>query len=340
MKILVTGAAGFVGFHTARRLLSQSHEVYGIDNLNDYYAVSLKRDRLAQLQRFPRFDFEPIDIADGAAVSACVQHVQPDCVLHLAAQAGVRYSIENPGAYVQSNLAGFVNLMQACTRVTRLRHFLYASSSSVYGANTSIPFRSTDAVDCPISLYAATKRANELIAHSYSHLNGIPVTGMRFFTVYGAWGRPDMAYYKFADAIMSRRPIKIYNSGQMRRDFTYVDDVVEAIVRLIPLPPDSSLVESTGGEFLSDARCRVLNIGNNRPVELLRFIEVLERCLGRRAIREYVPMQPGDVLETFACIDELAALTGYRPMVELEDGIERFAEWHLSYHQEFAERIA
>lgn len=340
MKVLVTGVAGFVGFHTTKKLLSQGHSVFALDNLNDYYPVALKRARLAQLDRYPRFEFEFIDLAKASAVSSFVRRVQPDCVVHLAAQAGVRYSMENPGAYVESNLAGFVNLIETCTRVPTLQHFLYASSSSVYGANTAIPFRTIDAVDCPISLYAATKKANELIAHTYSHLYGMPVTGMRFFTVYGPWGRPDMAYYKFADAIMHGRPIDIYNNGQMRRDFTYVDDVVEAIARLIPLPPETTLAQSSNGECLSNARSRVLNIGNNRPVELLRFIELLEASLGQPATRQYLPMQPGDVLETYACIDDLTTLTGFRPMVEVEEGIDRFAEWYLSYHQEYAERIA
>ncbi len=340
MKVLVTGAAGFVGFHTAKKLLNQSHSVFALDNMNDYYPVSLKRARLAQLERHARFSFEAIDLANVHAVSNFVHRVQPDCVLHLAAQAGVRYSIDNPGAYVESNLAGFVNLIEACAHVSGLRHFLYASSSSVYGANTAIPFRTADMVDYPISLYAATKKANELIAHAYSHLYEMPVTAMRFFTVYGPWGRPDMAYYKFADAIMRRRPIAIYNNGNMRRDFTYVDDVVEAITRLIPMPPEATLAEQSNGEFLSNARSRIVNIGNNRPVELLRFIEVLEESLGRRAIREYLPMQPGDVPETYACIDDLTSLTGYRPRIEIEEGIGRFAEWYLSYHEERAERIA
>ena len=340
MKVLVTGAAGFVGFHAAKALLNQSHSVFALDNMNDYYPVSLKKARLAQLEQHARFSFEAIDLANAHAVSTFVHRVQPDCVLHLAAQAGVRYSIDNPGAYVQSNLSGFVNLIEACAHVDGLHHFLYASSSSVYGANTAIPFQTADMTDYPISLHAATKKANELIAHAYSHLYEMPVTGMRFFTVYGPWGRPDMAYYKFADAIMNRRPIKIYNNGNMRRDFTYVDDVVEAITRLIPMPPKSSLMEHSNGEFLSNARSRVINIGNNRPVELMRFIEVLEESLGRRAICEYLPMQPGDVPETYACIDDLNSLTGYRPSIAIEEGIERFAEWYLSYHEELAERIA
>ncbi len=340
MKILITGAAGFVGFHTAKRLLGESHTVFALDNLNAYYPVALKRARLAQLERHEQFSFEPIDLANSHAMSAYIHRVQPECVLHFAAQAGVRYSIDNPGAYVESNLAGFVNLIEACVRAGQIRHFLYASSSSVYGANTAIPFRSSDRVEYPISLYAATKKANELIAHAYSHLHGIPVTGMRFFTVYGPWGRPDMAYYKFADAIMSYRPIKIYNNGDLRRDFTYVDDVVEAIIRLIPMPPTETMEEQSHGKYLSNARSRVLNIGNNHPVELLRFIEVLEKSLGRRAIREYLPMQPGDVYETYACIDDLTMLTGFQPGIEIEEGIRRFADWYLSYHEELAERIA
>ncbi len=340
MRVLVTGAAGFVGFHVAQRLLKDGHEVYGLDNLNDYYAVALKRARLAQLERHGRFHFALMDLADGHVVKRLLAHARPDVVVHLAAQAGVRYSMENPGAYVQSNLAGFVNLLEACAHEAAPQHFLYASSSSVYGANTEIPFRTKDAVDCPISLYAATKRANELMAHTYSHLYGMAVTGMRFFTVYGPWGRPDMAYYKFADAIQMGRPIKIYNHGAMRRDFTYIDDVVEAVVRLMPLAPEKTLLEQSSGAVLSDARSRVVNIGNNRPVELMHFIDVLEKSLGRCAMREYLPMQPGDVPETYACIDELEALTGYRPVVSIEEGLERFAWWYLEYHREPAERIA
>ncbi len=340
MKILVTGAAGFIGFHLAQKLVDHSHSVFGIDSMNDYYPVALKEARLAQLERSGFFEFEALNLANAHAVAAYIRRVQPDCVVHLAAQAGVRYSMENPGAYVESNLAGFVNLMEACAHVDGLRHFLYASSSSVYGANTAIPFRTADPVNYPVSLYAATKKANELIAHAYSHLYDMPVTGMRFFTVYGPWGRPDMAYYKFADSIMNRLPIKVYNNGMMQRDFTYIDDVVEAIIRLIQMPPVSTQAEISGGEFLSNARSRVLNIGNNSPVELLHFIELLERNLGRCAIREYLPMQPGDVHMTYACIDELSSLTGFRPRVAIEEGIERFADWYLRYNNEMVERIA
>lgn len=340
MKVLVTGAAGFVGFHMAQRLLRDGHTVFGLDNMNDYYSVQLKEARLAQLVRHRRFTLEAANLADRNAVRQVTRRAEPDFVVHLAAQAGVRYSMENPASYVESNLAGFVNLLEACVKDSGPRHLLYASSSSVYGANTSIPFRTTDAVDCPISLYAATKRANELMAHTYSHLYGLPVTGMRFFTVYGPWGRPDMAYYKFADAIIAGRPIRIYNNGRMRRDFTYVDDVVEAIVRLIPLAPERPLKETSGGSLLSEARSRVINIGNNQPVELLRFIELLEASMRKRAIREYLPMQPGDVAETYACIDDLMGLTGYRPIVGIEEGIERFSWWYQNYHCTLAEQIA
>ena len=341
MKVLVTGCAGFIGYHVTRALLARGDTVAGLDNLNDYYDVRLKHARLDRLRAHAGFGFHRLDVSDKDAVAGLVaDHADITGIVHLAAQAGVRYSMENPGAYVESNLAGFVNLLEACAHGADVRHFLYASSSSVYGANTAIPFRTADAVDCPISLYAATKRANELMAHTYSHLYGLPVTGMRFFTVYGPWGRPDMAYYKFADAILAGRPIKVYNHGAMRRDFTYVDDVVEAIVRLLPLAPETPLFESSGGTLLSNARSRVINIGNNRPEELLHFIEVLEASLGKRALREYLPMQAGDVPETYACMDELMELTGYRPSICLKEGIERFAWWYLDYHRAPAERIA
>ena len=333
MRVLVTGAAGFVGFHVAQRLLKDGHEVYGLDNLNDYYAVALKRARLAQLERHGRFHFALMDLADGHVVKRLLAHARPDVVVHLAAQAGVRYSMENPGAYVQSNLAGFVNLLEACAHEAAPQHFLYASSSSVYGANTEIPFRTKDAVDCPISLYAATKRANELMAHTYSHLYGMAVTGMRFFTVYGPWGRPDMAYYKFADAIQMGRPIKIYNHGAMRRDFTYIDDVVEAVVRLMPLAPEKTLLEQSSGAVLSDARSRVVNIGNNRPVELSRFISVLEEKIGKKAVKNLLPMQAGDVPETCADIDDLTRDVGFRPKTSIEDGIGRFVDWYRDYYR-------
>ena len=333
MRILVTGAAGFIGFHLCRRLLARGDAVLGLDNLNSYYDVSLKQARLAQLQPHPGFSFVQADLADRPAMEQLFSVEQFDIVIHLAAQADVRYSLENPHAYVDSNLTGFMNILEGC-RHTGVKHLVFASSSSVYGANTAIPFSIHQNVDHPVSLYAATKKANELMAHSYASLFNLPVTGLRLFTVYGPWGRPDMAYFSFTRAILEGRPINIFNRGRMQRDFTYVDDIVEGIVRIADKPaaknPTWSGTQPDPGT--SFAPYRIYNIGNNKPVELLQFIEILEQQLGITAQKNFLPMQAGDVPATFADIDELAAATGFRPATSLEDGIARFVAWFRSYY--------
>ena len=334
MQILVTGAAGFIGYHVSLKLLQEGHKITAIDNLNDYYDVTLKEDRLGVLKNYPEFTFHRMDISDSMAVSSLFSHCRPQRVIHLAAQAGVRYSITNPQAYGRSNLTGFLNILEAC-RHNGVEHLVYASSSSVYGANTSKPFRVSDNVDHPVSLYAATKKANELMAHSYSHLYGLPCTGLRFFTVYGPWGRPDMAYFLFTKAILEDRPIKVFNNGEMKRDFTWIDDIVEGILRTmnrLPQPdPDWSGNSPEPGK--SYAPYRVYNIGNNKPVKLMDFITTLEKCTGREAKKEFLPMQPGDVVETFADIDDLAAEVGYRPDTPIEVGLERFVSWYRDYYK-------
>ena len=332
MKVLVTGSAGFIGFHLSRRLLEEGCQVLGIDNLSDYYDVNLKKDRLAQLPQTSRFLFEHLDLADGDNLRSCVTSFNPEAVVNLAAQAGVRYSLENPLAYVNSNLVGFVNLMEACARITGLRHFVFASSSSVYGANAKVPFSENDRVDHPVSLYAATKKSNELIAHSYSHLYGMPVTGLRFFTVYGPWGRPDMGYFKFTDAILRDQPIEIYNFGEMRRDFTYIDDIVEAIMRVLDSPPQRSVQHESAGAILSNARYKIYNLGNHQPVELLKFIEIMEHTLGIQARKKFLPMQPGDVVSTYAHMDDLYEATGFRPSIPVEEGLPKFVDWYRQYY--------
>ena len=324
MKIVVTGAAGFVGMHTCERLLSRGDEVIGLDNLNDYYDPQLKRDRVAQLARHAAFRFRQLDIADRDALADLFSRERPQRVLHLAAQAGVRYSLINPHAYVISNLVGFANILEAC-RHNAVEHLAYASSSSVYGGNTKMPFSETDPVDHPVSLYAATKKSNELMAHTYSHLYGLPTTGLRFFTVYGPWGRPDMAYFSFTKAILEGQPIDVFNHGQMARDFTYIDDIVEGVVRVLDRAP-----EANGSN--REAPAKIFNIGNSAPVPLLEFIATLERCLGRRAQTRFLPMQDGDVPATYADVDALAQWVQFRPTTPIDVGLARFVEWYRAYY--------
>jgi len=333
VKVLVTGAAGFIGFHLSKQLLEQGNTVIGLDNLNDYYDVSLKEDRLAQLKPFPNFKFYPLDLADRAGMENLFAQESFEVVAHLAAQAGVRYSLQNPHAYVDSNLVGFMNILEGC-RHAEIQHLVYASSSSVYGANQKIPFSVEDNVDHPVSLYAATKKANELMAHTYSHLYNIPTTGLRFFTVYGPWGRPDMAYFLFTQAILEGRPINVFNYGKMRRDFTYIDDVVEGIVRLLVHTPE---IGETGA--VSDAPYKIYNIGNNKPIELMRLIEVLEDCLGKKAVKNFCPMQPGDVPMTYADVDALMQDVGFSPSTPIEVGVERFVNWYQSYYKVRQEQL-
>ncbi|KPX38171.1 NAD-dependent epimerase/dehydratase [Pseudomonas amygdali pv. eriobotryae] len=323
MTVLVTGAAGFIGFHVAKRLCELGIEVVGIDNLNDYYSVELKQSRLAILQRLPGFTFNRLDITDAEGLSALFSHNEFEQVIHLAAQAGVRYSLEQPNVYAQSNLVGFINVLEAC-RQYRPAHLIYASSSSVYGANTRMPFQVEDAVDRPLSLYAATKRANELTAYSYSHLYGLRATGLRFFTVYGPWGRPDMALFKFTKAMLVGQPVDIYNHGEMARDFTYIDDIVESILRLRLLPPD------TVG---SEPPHQLFNIGRGQPVKLLEFIDCLEAALGLRAERRYLPLQAGDVLKTWADVSALSQWIDFQPQVSVDTGVRAFVDWYREHYQ-------
>jgi len=333
-KFLVTGAAGFIGFHLCKALLARGESVVGLDNLNDYYNVQLKHDRLSRLVEQPKFQFHKIDLADRAALPALFAQGNFDIVVNLAAQAGVRYSLVNPQAYVDSNLVGFVNILEGC-RHHGVKHLVYASSSSVYGANTHMPFSVHQNVDHPVSLYAASKKANELMAHTYSHLFGLPATGLRFFTVYGPWGRPDMALYLFTAAILAGRPIDVYNEGRMRRDFTYIDDIVQGVIRVadhIP-QPDPAWSGQSPDPGTSSAPYKVYNIGNNQPVELLYFIETLERQLGVAAKKNFLPMQPGDVPATYADVDDLMRDVGFRPATPIEEGIARFVAWYRSYHQ-------
>ncbi len=332
-EYLVTGAAGFIGYHLCEALLRRGDEVVGLDNLNDYYSVQLKRDRLAQLADQRRFSFHQIDLADREAIDALFLEHRFPVVLNMAAQAGVRYSLTNPHAYIQSNLVGFLNILEAC-RHTDVGHLVYASSSSVYGANTRMPFSVHDNVDHPVSVYAASKKSNELIAHSYSHLYQLPTTGLRFFTVYGPWGRPDMALYLFTEAILTGRPIDVYNHGKMKRDFTYIDDIVEGVVRTADRPakanPNWSGDEPDPGT--SSAPYRLYNIGNNQPVELMYLIEILEKCLGTKAKKNLLPIQPGDVPETYANVDDLARDVGFQPSRRIEEGVARFVAWYRQYH--------
>jgi UDP-glucuronate 4-epimerase len=318
MKILITGCAGFIGMHVAERLLGRGEEVVGVDNLNDYYDVALKEARLARLAPYPGFRFLKLDIADRVAMAALFARERPGAVINLAAQAGVRYSLKNPLAYADSNLLGFVNVLEGC-RHNDVGHLVYASSSSVYGGNTKVPFAETDNVDHPVSLYAATKKANELMAYSYSHLYGMPATGLRFFTVYGPWGRPDMAYFGFTKAILEGRPIDVFNHGRMQRDFTYIDDIAEGVVRVLDSPA------------VGEPPHALYNIGNHQPVELMEFIDILENALGRKASKTFLPMQDGDVPITYADTASLRQVTGFAPSTPLKDGIERFVAWYRAY---------
>jgi UDP-glucuronate 4-epimerase len=332
-SVLVTGAAGFIGFALARRLLEGSRGVVGVDNLNDYYDPALKNARLAVLGRFNNFSFHKIDLADRKCVETIFRDGEFGPVVHLAAQAGVRYSLQNPHAYLDANLAGFLNVLEGCRR-RKTGHLVFASSSSVYGANTRLPFSVHDNVDHPISLYAATKKANELMAHAYSHLYGLPATGLRFFTVYGPWGRPDMAMYIFAKAISEGQPIRLFNQGRMRRDFTYIDDVIEALERVIFRVPVKSAAPPHGelDPASSTAPWRIYNIGNNRTVEVPRVVELLEKEFGRKVKIELLPMQAGDVPATCADIDDLMREVGFRPATSIEDGVRSFVAWYREYH--------
>lgn len=335
MHILVTGAAGFIGYHLSAKLLARGDRVTGLDNINDYYDVSLKHARLKNLKANPAFHFVKAALEDRAAIETLFEQQKFDVVVNLAAQAGVRYSLKNPHAYIDSNIVGFTNILEACRHNT-VGHLVYASSSSVYGMNTNMPFSVHDNVDHPISLYAASKKANELMAHTYSHLYGIPTTGLRFFTVYGPWGRPDMALFLFTRAILAGEPIKVFNNGDMQRDFTYIDDIVEGIVRVADNPacanPDWDGANPDPGT--SSAPYRLFNIGNNNPVSLMAFIEALEDALGMKAEKELLPMQPGDVAATYADIEALEEAVGYRPRTPVSEGVGRFVEWYMEHMHE------
>ena len=338
MKILVTGAAGFIGFHVSQRLLAGGDSVIGLDNLNDYYDPTLKEARLCQLVSQPCFRFVRLDLADRLGMAALFESERPDRVIHLGAQAGVRYSITNPHAYVDSNLVGFVNILEGC-RHAQVGHLVYASSSSVYGANTKMPFSVKDNVDHPISLYAATKKANELMAHTYSHRYGLPTTGLRFFTVYGPWGRPDMAMFLFTKAILEGRPIDVFNHGNMRRDFTYIDDIVTGVLAVASNVPSkgcgrqSCLPSDAAPDNPTSAPYKIYNIGNNNPTELTHLIKTLEDALGKKAEKRFLPMQPGDVPATYADVDDLVREVGFRPNTPIETGIARFIDWYRSYYK-------
>ena len=334
MTVLVTGAAGFIGHAVAERLCQRGDQVVGVDNLNDYYAVALKQARLDRLKKFSGFEFHRLDLVDNAALGELFTTANINQVIHLAAQPGVRYSLENPGAYINSNLVGFANLLECC-RHYPVEHLVYASSSSVYGNNREMPFSPRHNVDHPVSLYAATKKANELMAHSYSHLYGLPATGLRFFTVYGPWGRPDMSPILFADAIMQGRPIRVFNQGNHRRDFTYIDDIVDGVLLSLANPPVADPDADSAGDdpSRSNAPWRVYNIGRGEPVDLMHYIELMEQALGRTTTRELLPPQPGDVDATWADISDLARDTGYSPAISLEQGLQNFASWYLDFYR-------
>lgn len=332
LTYLVTGAAGFIGNYVSERLCQAGHKVVGLDNMNDYYDPALKEARLKRLEQFPEFTFKKVDLADREGMAALFAEGGFDRVIHLAAQAGVRYSLENPFAYADSNLTGMLTILEGC-RHHNIKHLVYASSSSVYGMNTKMPFATTDEVNHPVSLYAATKKSNELMAHTYSHLYGIPTTGLRFFTVYGPWGRPDMAPFLFTSAILEDRPIKVFNHGKMLRDFTYVDDIVEGVIRIQDVIPQADPENSMSSPDSSKAPYSVYNIGNNEPIELSRFIQAIETATGKEAQKEYLPMQPGDVPATYADIDSLQAKTGFKPATTIEDGMQRFVDWYRDFYQ-------
>jgi UDP-glucuronate 4-epimerase len=332
--ILVTGAAGFIGFHVAKRLLRDGRDIVGLDNMNSYYDPTLKVARRSELSKSGRFRFVKLDLADRDGMASLFKEHRFPCVVHLAAQAGVRYSLIDPFAYVDANLTGFTTILEGC-RHNKCRHLLYASSSSVYGSNTKMPFSVHENVDHPLSLYGASKKANELMAHAYAHLFGLPMTGLRFFTVYGPWGRPDMAMWIFAKAIIAGEPIKLFNNGNMRRDFTYIDDVVEAVVRLVDRPPSGNAKFSSASPDpgSSSASWKVYNIGNNTPVELLEVVRLLEEAIGKKAKRELLPMQPGDVPATYANVDDLMRDVDFKPSTPIADGVSRFIDWYRSYHR-------
>jgi UDP-glucuronate 4-epimerase len=334
MRVLITGAAGFIGMHTTLKLLARGDEVIGVDNLNDYYEVSLKEARLARLQPHPNFSFHQIDIADRSEMEALFADVRPTRVINLAAQAGVRYSLTNPHAYIDANIQGFINILEGC-RHNAVEHLVYASSSSVYGGNTKLPFSEHHNIDHPVSLYAATKKANELMAHTYSHLFGLPTTGLRFFTVYGPWGRPDMALFLFTKAILENEPIDVFNNGDMIRDFTYVDDIVEGVVRLLdrPAEPDLTFNSDEPDPATSNAPYRVFNIGNNQPTRLMDYIAAIEKSLGTEARKNFLPMQPGDVKSTAADTTSLEEWVKFRPNTPVDLGVSRFIGWYLDYYR-------
>jgi UDP-glucuronate 4-epimerase len=335
MKLLLTGAAGFIGFHTAQILLARGDEVVGLDNLNDYYDVTLKQSRLAILQKFPNFRFVKMDVADRPNMAALFVQEKFQRVIHLAAQAGVRYSIQNPLAYIDSNVVGFANILEGC-RHNGVEHLVYASTSSVYGANTKMPFSVHQNVDHPLSFYAATKKANELMAHTYAHLYQLPVTGLRFFTVYGPWGRPDMALFLFTKNILADKPIDVFNYGNHRRDFTYVDDIAQGVVRAMdrPAQPNENWNSDAPDPGTSKAPYRIYNIGNNQPVELMRYIECIEKSLGKQAQKNLLPLQAGDVPDTFADVEALVQDVGYKPATPVEEGVRRFIEWYVGYYRQ------